>query len=298
MASKAQQRKFINTADEHQQAVVHTIRSLSNMHGLERTWSDWVEMCALSIANAVDRSQFEQREKRYMEIVRRYDQASLQQLAKAFAQLVECWDDRVTSGRFGDVLGSTFMMLDMGNAGTGQFFTPYEVSRLMASMIMGDHKALAGQVETRGFLRLMEPACGAGGMIIASAHAAHDAKINYQQAMHVTAIDIDQRCVHMTYVQLALLNIPAVVIHGNALTGEEWGHWYTPAHVLGGWATRLRQRDTVDAMLDVLTAPETVDTMAPAATADSVPVAVPAARQPALSSAARRAASAGQMTLF
>lgn len=30
-------------------------------------------------------------------------------------------------------------------------------------------------------------------------------------------------------IQLALYGIPAVIIHGNSLTVEEWSHWFTPA---------------------------------------------------------------------
>ena len=33
------------------------------------------------------------------------------------------------------------------------------------------------------------------------------------------------------------------VVHGNALSLEEWSHWFTPSHVLGMWDTKLR-RDT------------------------------------------------------
>ena len=32
----------------------------------------------------------------------------------------------------------------------------------------------------------------------------------------------------MTYIQLSLYEIPAMVIHGNTLTMEEWDRWYTP----------------------------------------------------------------------
>jgi len=298
MATKSQQRKFIQSADEHQQGIVSILRDLSRTHGLDRTWSDWTEMGALALANAVDRGQFEKREKRYLEIVGRYAKEDLQRLADAFALLVQCWDQRFTTGEFGDVLGSTFMMLDMGNAGTGQFFTPYEVSRLMGGMIMGDAGELTDQVERRGFLRLMEPACGAGGMIIAAANALHDAKINYQQAMHVVAIDIDRRCVHMAYLQFALLHIPAIVVHGNALTGEEWEHWYTPAHVVGDWSAQLRQREAIQAMREMLVAPAAVD--APMSTVEpaSAAAATPALPQTVLSQAARQVAAAGQMTLF
>jgi hypothetical protein len=41
---------------------------------------------------------------------------------------------------------------------------------------------------------------------------------------------------------LSLLHIPAIVVHGNALTLDVWGLWYTPAHVLGGWGRKLERR--------------------------------------------------------
>jgi len=46
----------------------------------------------------------------------------------------------------------------------------------------------------------------------------------------------------MAYVQLSLLGIPAVVVHGNALSLDVWGVWYTPAHVLVGWGELLCNR--------------------------------------------------------
>jgi hypothetical protein len=81
-------------------------------------------------------------------------------------------------------------------------------------------------------LRLNEPACGAGGMVIAYADALQSAVLNYQDSMHAICVDIDARCVHMTYLQLVLLHITAIVVHGNALSMEEWSRWYTPAHIM------------------------------------------------------------------
>jgi hypothetical protein len=34
--------------------------------------------------------------------------------------------------------------------------------------------------------------------------------VNDQQHLHITAVDIDIRAVHMTYLQLSLLRVPAV----------------------------------------------------------------------------------------
>lgn len=141
-----------------------------------------------------------------------------------------------------DALGELFMSLELGDHWKGQFFTPYEVASLMARLTIGD---AAGQVEREGFITVNEPACGAGGMVIAFAEALRDQGVNYHNSMHAIAQDIDATAVHMAYVQLSLLHIPAIVVHGNSLTVTEWDHWATPAHVLGMWDRRLKLRETV-----------------------------------------------------
>jgi type I restriction-modification system DNA methylase subunit len=65
----------------------------------------------------------------------------------------------------------------------------------MSAILVGD----GVEVRARGFLRLHEPACGAGGMVIAYADALRAAGLNYQTSMHAICIDVDARCVHMTY---------------------------------------------------------------------------------------------------
>jgi type I restriction-modification system DNA methylase subunit len=148
-----------------------------------------------------------------------------------FAELVESFELRVemmrkaasagmSTSSLTDMLGETYMMLELGNAKAGQFFTPYHVSRMMAMMAVGDGGSAIGD---HGFLRLQEPACGAAGMVIAVADSLNDAGHNYQQAMHAACIDIDPCCVHMAYVQRSLLHIPVMVVHGNALTLDVWG---------------------------------------------------------------------------
>jgi hypothetical protein len=57
----------------------------------------------------------------------------------------------------------------------------------------------------------------------------------------VTAVDVDPKCVHMSYLQFSFLHIPAVIVHGNSLTLEEFDRWYTPAHILHGWDWKLRR---------------------------------------------------------
>lgn len=139
------------------------------------------------------------------------------------------------------MLGQVFTALELGNKWKGQFFTPDCVCRMMAAMNLGDDaRAL---IERRGFIRAMEPAVGGGAMVIALARELLAQGINYQQHLHVTAVDVDIRAVHMAYVQLSLLHVPAVIVHGNTLALEEYGHWYTPAHIIGGWGFKLARQE-------------------------------------------------------
>lgn len=52
---------------------------------------------------------------------------------------------------------------------------------------------------------------------------------------------MDITCVQMTYIQLSLYGIPAVVIRGDVLTLKEYDRWYTPAYLLGKWIWRAPQ---------------------------------------------------------
>lgn len=66
----------------------------------------------------------------------------------------------------GDFLGRVFMQLELGDKYRGQFFTPWDVARMMAAMQLGDTEAL---FRDKPFITLSEPACGAGCMVLAFA---------------------------------------------------------------------------------------------------------------------------------
>ncbi|UEP39696.1 N-6 DNA methylase (plasmid) [Burkholderia ambifaria] len=261
MSRKSAERKFAREADPHQAELVKLMKQFGYSHQTNTVFADFVEMAAIAMSNSVDKAQFDPREKRYLEIVGKYKPDEVQLFARMFAELTLSFEHRLgvdedlppgalpCPGNLTDVLGETYMMLDIGNDRAGQFFTPYQVSRLMAGITIGSR---SDAIEQDGFMRMQEPACGAGGMVIATADALLSIGQNYQQTLHATCIDIDARCVHMTYLQLSMMHVPAIIVHGNALTMEVWGMWYTPAHILGGWRSKLRQRRQVDAMREVL----------------------------------------------
>jgi len=217
----------------HKAEFCRLARENARRHSLFHVFRDFCELAALAISNATDRVNFDKREGRYMQIVRAYERDEVQR----FAQMLACVVEELEAGMT-DCMGELFMALELGDAGKGQFFTPFSVSSLMARLTLGD---LRPHIERAGFVSFNEPAVGAGGMVIAAADAMREAGINYQQTMHVVATDIDATACHMAYIQFSLLHIPAVVIHGNGLNpAESWDEGLTPAHILGGWSARLR----------------------------------------------------------
>jgi hypothetical protein len=228
---------------------MRTIEALSHSRRKWEVFRDFCELSALSLVNALDvpaTATWTAREERHAKLRGTYSDEEFQQLAFALACVVEALEAESQ-----DFLGSVFMELDLGSHWHGQFFTPYNLAAAMGRMTY-DHELL----KDREFITVQEPTCGAGVMVIGFADAMRAAGANPQQQMHVTAIDIDPLCVHMCLIQLSLLHIPAVVVHGNALSLEEWSRWYTPAHLLGNWHAKLRRAEetgpaAVDAAAEV-----------------------------------------------
>lgn len=223
---------------EVKRSIAQHIRRVTDRHDLWSVWSDFVEMSAIAVSNGVDLVHRAEREARYMAIVDKYSRSEPQAVARfaeAFGALVVEFE-----GGIDDVLGRTFMDFELGSKWAGQFFTPFSICRMMAELQVGDMPALVAE---RGFVTASDPAVGAGAMPLALCAAMHDAGINYQNHLHVTAQDIDERAAHMAYIQLALVGVPATVIVGDTLRMETRAVWYTPAHVMGGWSMRLASRE-------------------------------------------------------
>jgi len=125
-----------------------------------------------------------------------------------------------------DFLGQVVVDLELPNAHMGQFFTPYDVSRMMAEITLGD----AGEtMKERGFITLHEPASGAGGMIIAAADVIEKQGFDIGRQLYVDATDLSPMCFRMTYLQVSLRGIPATVQRGNSLSREMFDQAVTPA---------------------------------------------------------------------
>lgn len=219
--------------------IVSCIQKLSYKHPTEQIFQDWLEICAIAISNSVDWREREDREQRYLTVINKYNKEEQQELAGLFAKLVMALDAEAQSGTPCDILGGVFHGLGLHNKYKGQFFTPNHICELMGQLV--DDDGIAEAIDGQGYVSVCEPCVGSGGIVIGFAAAMAKKHRNYQQQMCVTACDIDLKCVHMAYLQLSLYGIPAVIVHGNSLTMEEWSHWYTPSYITGFWGMKERR---------------------------------------------------------
>lgn len=188
--------------------------------------------------NSVPSSKNAALETDYLSIIDRYDKDAQSRFPVRLGHLIALLDPEPR-----DILGQLFMQLELGNDRTGQFVTPPEICELMAQFMFGN--SVSDTFSSEEFVMVCEPACGAGGMMLAFAKIVIEAKRDPGRAMWVQCQDIDRVAAMMCFLQLSLWNIPAVVIVGNTLTCEVREVFYMPAHRIGFWDAKLAQRVSV-----------------------------------------------------
>ena len=208
--------------NEAKAEIVKRIQRMSGSQSPYNIFSDWIECFALSIANTsmlIHNSVWQEREKRYKQIINKYSKEERNQFAEMCGLLTMAYEDG-KDFRFGDILGEIYMESGSGNKNTGQFFTPYHVSLLTAKM------SIPADYDGTSPIKINEPTCGSGGMIVAAAEVLYRKGINFQKCIQAEAQDLDWRAVYMCYVQLSLLGINAVVVQGDTLAEPYTGDSY------------------------------------------------------------------------
>ncbi|EBI7232317.1 DUF1738 domain-containing protein [Salmonella enterica subsp. enterica serovar Newport] len=201
-----------------------------------QVFSDFAHMAAAALYNAIHRDPTVEAD--YLRRVKRYSKEDAVQMSGLLAAVTDGLEFSPT-----DFLGQLLMTLELGNQYLGQYFTPYSVSYMMARMNMADRLP---ELEdgSREYITVCDPACGAGGMIVATAEAMLEAGYNPQKQMLAFCTDIDPLAAMLCYIQLTLMHIPAVVSIGNSLTMEITQEMATPAYRLGLWDLKLYRQQS------------------------------------------------------
>jgi hypothetical protein len=210
------------------QAVTAFIKRIEQLDREKNAYDKFRDFCELAYCALAKQTAAEDRaqrlEDRYMQIVGTYRNKDT---VRAYPELLAIAAGAIAQGGC-DFLGSAATQMEVLNAGIGQFFTPYDVSRMIAEMTLQDAGPL---IEANGFVTVSEPASGAGGMVLAAADALQQQGFDPSLHMLVNAVDLSPLCYHMTFLQLSLRGIPALVEHANSLSVERFERAWTPAAV-------------------------------------------------------------------
>lgn len=229
------------TTTHNRQGFVTLFNSIARHKHRYTVFSDFVIICAIALHNAICMS--EELEKEYLEIVGRYSKEEVNTFCELYAILVNLLEPEPN-----DILGSLYMELELTSSNNGQFFTPHEVSLLLAKITYGE---VLDNLK-KPFITLSEPACGAGGMVLAFVNEMLKKGFNPAEKLFVNCIDIDRVAGLMCYVQLSLWHVPAEIIIGNTLTLNFREVYYTPSYYLGNWDAKLKTHYGVEKLRDFI----------------------------------------------
>lgn len=193
---------------DRRKEMIREINCMAGRYSPYEVFTDWIRCCAIAVSNSCQLIQnwiWKEREREYKDTMNKYTLEERKKFVAMLHMLTETLEDEIT-----DVLGGIYMESGMGSKTTGQFFTPFHISRLNAEAALAEY-------DGNGKIRLCEPSCGGGGMIIAAAAVLKEKGINYQKTMDVVAQDLDWKGVYMCYLQLSLLGIRGICVQGDTL---------------------------------------------------------------------------------
>ena len=218
-----------------------TFNQLTYRHRSWDVWRDFIIMFACSLSNPVDKFHYEEREKRYLKIIKKYNKREQEQFPELAAYVVMALEENPEQ----DFLGSIFMELNLGDKSNSQFFTPYHVCELMAKVTEED---VAAVVKEKGYITINDFCCGAGATLIAAINEARKqlekVNLNFQNHVLVVAQDIDEIVALMCYIQLSLLGVAAYIKVGDVFTqpmstdDNRENYWFTMMYFSDVWSMR------------------------------------------------------------
>lgn len=168
---------------------------------------------------------FDKNEAEYMRIVKgcQHPKETMSDLGKMLGSLTAALHVEPI-----DFIGPVFSVLSASDE-MGQFFTPHHLSYMMAKLIVGDARATLGN---RRYITLAEPACGVGGMVLATNLVLREQGLDIATQAHWHLVDVDFRAMCGCYLQCALTDTSAIVVHGNTLSLEVRSTNPTPAAIM------------------------------------------------------------------
>lgn len=200
-------------------------------YDIRDVFKDFVIMLAISIKNSVSYKQDD--EDIYLGIIKKYEKNEREHFIEMACELIKIY---FYSKEIKDVLGEIYTQIGAISKANQQFFTPYHIARAMGRMILDK-----GEITKKEYIKVYDPTCGSGVLLLGYINELKDSNIDYENKVLAVARDIDFVCICMTYIQLSIYKIPAIVILGDSVLNEVNKIFCTPEFALGGWDKKLER---------------------------------------------------------
>ena len=235
-----------NVQDPHQKAFLKIFDGLAGKHSRWEIWQDFIYMTAIETSNSTDKFNEPERSKTYQSIISKYSDKERTSMASMLNEVIMGMEENTDQ----DFLGELYMLCELGSDHAGQFFTPYNVCKCMAAMVVAEK--LDPKID--GFISVNEPSCGAGATLLAFLNICKEKNIYYHDKVLVVAQDIDLVVGLMCYIQCSLMGCAGYVVIGDTIADPATSHdergllpvgpqdriWYMPFFSTDIWYMRRR----------------------------------------------------------
>jgi len=222
------------TQNPNAKLFLKTYNSLAINYDHRGIWVDFVTIFACSISNDLDKEQRPRRNEIMDNALKRYPEDD----QKKIMELMDITLAELFSNPNQDFFGEIYNALDLYSKAKSQFFTPYNVSKMMALCLLGDPTE---EISKKGMISINDSCCGGGALLIAAANVCKAQGVNISKDTLFVAQDIDPVVAMMCYIQLALLGCAGYILVGNSLSCEPVSRdntWLLPGLFNQVWVDR------------------------------------------------------------
>ena len=204
---------------DHHKRLIDWFNKNSGKYHVWDLFRDVMALLSLSLQQPTNKltgnqALWEKKESEYMSIVGRYDKEIIAKTPEVLHIIMDFFEHNTS-----DFLGECFMETELGSKYNGQFFSPYHLSKMCATVT----SSYEDIIKENGFVLANDPAVGAGSMPIAIADVMREQKFNPQEQLFFIGGDVDRRVLDMCFIQMTLLGVPTKLYHQNALSLEMLG---------------------------------------------------------------------------
>lgn len=197
--------------DSFRKEFIKIFHGLCGRHSAYAVWNDFIVLAARSLVLLGNGSHDQM-----FTTCCKFGDAELDCVCK----LIELMGTALEENPAQDFLGSVQSELALLNKSTNQFYTPFSVAQMMSDMLL---QSLDQEIQQNGWISVLDPACGAGSLLIAFADFCRRQGINYQDTVLFVAQDVDFIAAMSCLIQLNLIGCAGYVALGNSLSNPVTG---------------------------------------------------------------------------